>query len=322
MFESEGEGEGEVGIEAADVEGGDAPAEGENAPPAEPEAKPAAEKAPEAKPPAPTPFERLSKVLEAEGMKELVGIDADIEVTPEWLAAQPTEVRARFASILKAAISQGPDVAAAEKKVAEARARAEAARTHELKSRAAVGKLADGPAVRAEMERLKKVAGGEPIDPDIDPAGYVERESAKASLQVLQTFLGALGKDAEEARAAAEAEAQRAAHQAYVDQHREDMLQEMTGLDGKVARTFDVVRDLVINDGIPLERAHKMAQRMRAGAAPPGRPNNVGPSHLAGEGPDRPPAGLTLQQENAWYEANPAAMRRFLQKMGSSVSAR
>lgn len=318
MFEGEGEGEGgeaEVGIESAEV----AP-EGEQ--PEQPE-KAAAEPEPKKEVAAkPTPFERLSRVLETPGMKELVGLDADIEVTQEWLAEQPLEVRQRLASVMKAAIAQRPDVEAAEKLRAEAEAKAAAARAHELKSRAAVGKLASGAKAKAELERLNKIASGAPVDPDIEPAKFIEREAAKATVASLQAFLDALSKDANEAQAAAEAEAARNANQAYVDKHRDDMLMEMEDLDGKeVVRTFDVVKALARDMGLPIERAHQMAKRMRDGSART-RPGNVGLSHIQGDGPTEPPPGLSLQQQNAWFEANPGAASRFLAKIGDTFSAR
>ncbi len=315
MFEGEGEGgegEAEVGIESAAVD--ETPAAEEPA-----KEEPAAE-AKQAEAPKATPFERLSQVLETRGMKELVGLDADVEVTQEWLLQQPLEVRQRLASIMKAAISQRPDVEAAEKLRGEAEARAAAARAHELKSRAAVGKLATGAAAKAELDRLTQLASGPPVDPDIDPAKYIERESAKAAAQAMRSFMDALAADANEAQAAAEAEAARSAAQAYVDQHKEDLRQEMENLDGEVVRTFDVVRDLVREHGLTIERAHAMARRMRGSGTT--RPTNVGPSHVNGDGPTEPPAGLTLQQQNAWFEANPAAVTRYLAKRGRTVSAR
>ena len=92
MFEGEGEGdegEAEVGIESAAVD--ETPAAEEPA-----KEEPAAEVKQAEAPPKPTPFERLSRVLETRGMKELVGLDADVEVTQEWLSQQPLEVRQRF----------------------------------------------------------------------------------------------------------------------------------------------------------------------------------------------------------------------------------
>ena len=70
-----------------------------------------------------------------------------------------------------------------------------------------------------------------------------------------------------------------------------------------------------------IERAHQMAKRMRDGSART-RPGNVGLSHIQGDGPTEPPPGLSLQQQNAWFEANPGAASRFLAKIGDTFSAR
>lgn len=281
-----------------------------------PDDKPAEDAKPEGQTPPPKAppdgAAALATLLANPAMASLLDLKLEGEITPEAIAALPTEAKQAVAAVLRqvSAAKSGLDARANEAREAERRAAEQQRRA--LADRAGLGATAKGKQAQAHLAMLEKEAKGDGLPVAPDSIEGLRREFAQRQLDYMRQFFEALEKDATTTQAELTRQTQIEKVAAFMEQHPDDFFEDSPGFDaqGRPTPFPDVVRSFT-QRGLSIEEAYATADALRLRHAPPPPPDTkaVGKGGPSLQRVQMPPDDLEGEALGQWFHDHPEAAK-------------